>query len=184
MAGGSESALSDNYIAQSAREASENYGGGVGDLTPRLDPTVGRGGMYAETPVSQMSGLGSILTDPGDDSRAATKRELDRLRVTVRAMYAELRQTLAEEVRQREMLGDTIAERISTLAAQFDEGPAVASETHIVSRLLDSRIEVMSEALHASLEQVRSDLRTITDPLSDKVQELEATVMSVEESAQ
>ena len=70
------------YLTRDARDGG-NYGGGVGALTPRTEQSVVRGGRDAETPVSQLSGLGSVLTGPGDESRAATKHELDRLRTTV-----------------------------------------------------------------------------------------------------
>ena len=49
--------------------------------------------------------LGSILTASDDDSRPATKRELNLLRLQIRAMCNTLRGNITDELRQRELLG-------------------------------------------------------------------------------
>ena len=72
-------------------------------------------------PASNISDPGSIHTDPGGDSRPATRRELQRTRLHLKTMYAELRTAIAEELIQREKLENKLAGRITTLGGQFDK---------------------------------------------------------------
>ena len=72
----------------------------------------------ALTPASSPSELASILTASDDDSRPATKRELDLLRLNIRATLTTLREYVADELRQRDSLDTMTANRLTALEAQ------------------------------------------------------------------
>ena len=98
-------------------EDQDGAGTPVSGSTPPSDPR----NAVSPAPASDISNPGSIHTDPDDDSRSVTKRELQRTRLHLKTMYAELRAAIAEEVTQREELEGRLVGRITTLGSQFDD---------------------------------------------------------------
>ena len=82
----------------------------------------------ALSPTSGADGFSSVATDPHDDSRPITKRELTRFRrvvvKTFQTMNPDLMSLLNAEIadqnRQREELKDLLASRVSTLNSLMD----------------------------------------------------------------
>ena len=64
---------------------------------------------------------GSVHTDLGDISRAATKRELNLIRRALKATHASARQALKEE-EERKRLEEKLGGRIRISRLQMDEG--------------------------------------------------------------
>ena len=76
------------------------------------------------TPASSPSELASILTASDDNTRPATKRELDLLRLITRAMCTSFREYVADEFRQRDAVDALMATRLAAIEAQttFQQG--------------------------------------------------------------
>ena len=108
----------------------------------------------------------------GGGSRPTTRRELQRTRVHLEAIYAELRSAIAEEVRQREGLEEKLVGRIITIGSQFDKMESLAGR---IGELSGQHELPPGDCL----EQLRSELAHTTSAMADKLQTLEANVMLV-----
>ena len=75
-------------------------------------------------PASSPSELAPILTASDDNTRPATKQELDLLRLNISAMCTSLREYIADEFRQRDAVDTLMATRLAALEAQttFQQG--------------------------------------------------------------
>ena len=98
------------------------------------------------TSASSPSELAYILTASDDDSRPATKRELNHLRLNVRAMCTSLGEFFADEVRQRETVDTLMTTRLTALEAQasFQQG-ALAEPREQYARQGDEIFKMMPD---------------------------------------
>ena len=196
------------------------------------------------TPASSRSEIPSILTASDDDTRHATKRELNLLRLSVRTTITSLREYLTEELQRRDALDTLTTNRLAALEAQasFQRG-ALAESRDQSARLNDeifkmmqdlndtlthtralatgppttpgprasqaqadnpssqpgtsllgeviqagavesltARIESLSEAVAASVSDLRGQVLTVTDQLGDRIQEIDYKIQTLEES--
>ena len=91
-------------------------------------------------------------------------------------MYAELRSTIVEEVRQRELLESKLAGRISTIGAQFDRMEELAGRVSTLGGTVVQPPEGIAD--------LRSEVANTTSAMLDQLQMLEANVQALEASAQ
>ena len=98
------------------------------------------------TPASSRSEIPSILTASDDDSRHATKRELNLLRLSVRTAVTSLREYLTEELQRRDALDTLTTNRLAALEAQasFQRG-ALAESRDQSARLNDEIFKMMQD---------------------------------------
>ena len=147
------------------------------------------------SPASGADGFSSVATDPNDDSRPITKKELTRFRrvvvKTFQTMNNDLMSLIKAEIedqnREREALKDLLASRISTLNSLMDnhvEEVLKQSALPAIDAAIGTRIEPLTEAAMASIEALRSDIASVTDALGDKVAVLEDTVLAVSTMAE
>ena len=101
---------------QGSRIREEQDGATTPVLARRSSSRADADGM--STPASSPSELASILTASDDDSRPATKRELNLLRLNIRAMCTSLREYVADEFRQRDTVDTLMTALLTVLEAQ------------------------------------------------------------------
>ena len=130
------------------------------------------------SPASGADGFSSVATDPNDDSRPVTKKELTRFRrvvvKTFQTMNTDLMSLLKAEIedqnRQREGLKDLLASRISTLNSLMDthvEEVLKQSAPAAIEAALGPRVDLLTEAVMANIEALRGDIISVTVTLSD-----------------
>ena len=123
------------------------------------------------SPASGADGFSSVATDPNDDSRPITKKELTRFRrvvaKTFQTMNSDLMSLIQAEIedqnRQREGLKDLLASRISTLNSLMDthvEEVLKQSAPAAIDAVLGPRIESLTAAATASIETLREETTT------------------------
>ena len=115
------------------------------------------------SPASGGDGFSSVVTDPNDDSRPVTKKELTRFRRTVvktfQTMHTDLMNLLNAEIadqnRQREELKDLLASRVSTLNSLMDthvEEVLKQSAQLAIDAVLRPRTDLLTQAAMANTE--------------------------------
>ena len=196
------------------------------------------------TPASSRSEIPSILTASDDDTRHATKRELNLLRLSVRTATTSLREYLTEELQRRDALDTLTTNRLAALEAQASfqrgalaesrdqsarlndeifkmmqdlndtlthtralatgppttpgprasqaqaENPSSQPGTSLLGEVIQAgaveslaaRIESLSEAVAASVSDLRGQVLTVTDQLGERIQEIDYKIQTLEES--
>ena len=114
--------------------------------------------------------LGSVHTDLGDVSRAATKHERNLTRQALKAIYAAVRQRTKEEEEERSRLEDTLGSGIRTLGPQMDEGvPAMMQATK--ADVLNQRMPLI-DALNDRMNEMIEKITTIADSAQKALENL------------
>ena len=125
------------------------------------------------TPASRSSPseLGSILSASDDDSRPATKREVELLQVRIKGMFSNLRAALNDEVQRRDTVDTLVAGQIETLQSQL---PALNSQL----TALNTQLQFQQGALASSRDQAErhgDDMFKMMNDLHDTIANIRST---------
>ena len=184
-----------------AGSASERQGGGGVPVTqPRTPPQEEEHTSSETTPISAASPagpaesgevspalssrtsetLGSVHTDLGDISRAATKRELNLTRRALKATHASVRQALKEEEEEeRKRLEEKLGGRIRTLGLQMDE-----DVPEMISATKTAMLNEMTVMISAAKTAMFDEMMPMIDALNERVNEMSEKITTIADSAQ